>query len=205
MANDKKTHLGSSVFTHQDDATAPIHTTHPDHQDAHIYGGDVPPKHELEEVVLGPPAFGSPDPRTLGHVMSPIHESTSAPPLDPAFVALQKRTQAGVGEITEEDLQSKTKDELHALAQDLGVKVNKSASKQEIIDAIFEEETSETTEEEAQEDAGKTNTVTDYTEMSKADLLNDAQQRGLEVNTSNSKDEIITALEENDKSKSQSQ
>lgn len=73
--------VGSSDFTYRDDLGAEVHPSDPDHHRAMFYGGSVPPKTELKEVVLGPPAFGSPDPRTLGHVMLPAgNEQTDSAP-----------------------------------------------------------------------------------------------------------------------------
>lgn len=133
--------LGSSEFTHVDDATAPIHTSHPDHFDALHYGEPVP-KRNLEEIVLGPGAFGSPDPRTLGHIMHPQVLSPSAPELDPDFQ--EARGVHEVVVVTEESLNEMSKAELVTLARKAGYDVKSNQKKDEIISTILGE--SETVE-----------------------------------------------------------
>lgn len=55
-------------FIHQDDALASVHPANPDHARALLEGAPVPNK-QLSEVVMGPGAFGSPDPATLAHTL----------------------------------------------------------------------------------------------------------------------------------------
>lgn len=139
-----KDHLGSSPFTHQDDAGAELHTTDPRHFNALFHGGAVAPKRELEEIVLGPSAFGSPDPRTLGHVMSPLVNPASAPSLDPAFQDMQLRSLGDVSTDpdSEEDTSydSFTKPEVLSMAQARGLDVNTSSTKAEIVAALEEDD-----------------------------------------------------------------
>lgn len=136
--------IGTSAFTHQDDASAPIHTTNAEHTEAHVYGGEATDKNEEATIVLGPPAFGSPDVRTLGHIMRPDVKPASAPKLDANFEALQAVESGGV--ITEEELNQMTKSELMSLADQMGVDVNSSMKKDEIIDALAEEKNVESDE-----------------------------------------------------------
>jgi len=60
--------VGSSEFTHQDDSLAPVHTANAEQMHAYLEGAPVPNKN-LKEVVMGPGAFGSPDPATLSHTL----------------------------------------------------------------------------------------------------------------------------------------
>lgn len=144
-----KPRVGESAFTHQDDATAPIHTSNPEHMEAHVFGG-APPEDERETVVIGPPAFGSPDVRTLGHSVNPDQNAVSAPKLDSHFEAIVNTR----GVVTEEDLQEMSKDELVAFAENQGVDVKSSMKKSEIIEAISDEYELADDEEEAEgEDA----------------------------------------------------
>jgi hypothetical protein len=55
-------------FLHQDDFLAPIHTGNSEQMEAIMKGEPVPNK-QLSEVVMGPGAFGSPDPATLAHTL----------------------------------------------------------------------------------------------------------------------------------------
>jgi hypothetical protein len=144
-----KPRVGETAFTHQDDATAPIHTSNPEHMEAHVFGG-APPEDERETVVIGPPAFGSPDVRTLGHSVNPDQNAVSAPKLDSHFEAIVNTR----GVMTESDLQEMSKADLVALAENHGIDVNSSMKKDEIIDAIADEYELADDEEEAEgEDA----------------------------------------------------
>lgn len=128
--------MGTSQFTHEDDNRTPLHPSDPEHHDALHYGGQVPPKNQLVEIILGPPAFGSPDPRTLGHRMNPLEDRpASAPALDPSFEELQGRTDNTVV-VTEDELSQMSKAELRDLVDGTGVDVSSSATKQELIDAL---------------------------------------------------------------------
>lgn len=152
MAEKRK--VGTSDFTYQDDLGAEVHPSNPDHHDAMFYGGEVPAKHELQEVVLGPPAFGSPDPRTLGHVMNPAsgEQSNAAPEVSDDYAG-GKPLFSKVSSAHEEDTTS-----------DSGSEPEKNWKKGD----------------------------------SKADLLAEAQSRGLDVTEENTKDEIVEALEDDD-------
>lgn len=121
----KKTGVGTSAFTHVDDVGADVHVSNPLHQDALHYGGQVPPKHELAEVVLGPPPFGSPDPRTLGHHMlggASVEHPASARELDPEFEANRRRMQLA-GAADDKQLNDMTKDELKQYADQRGISI----------------------------------------------------------------------------------
>lgn len=128
--------MGTSQFTHGDDDRTPLHPSNPDHHDALHYGDAVPPKNQLTEIILGPPAFGSPDPRTLGHRMNPLEDRpASAPALDPTFESLQGRTDNTVV-VTEDELSQMSKAELRDLVDSAGIDVSSSASKSDLIDAL---------------------------------------------------------------------
>jgi hypothetical protein len=129
-----KRHVGTSGFTHQDDASAPIHTTDPNHLEAHVFGGPAPDE-ERETVVLGPPAYGSPDVRTLGHSVNPGMDGRSAPELDSEFRAIQATGDA----VTEDDLQQMNKRDLIAFAEANNIEVKSSMTKDEILDVIKDE------------------------------------------------------------------
>jgi Rho termination factor-like protein len=183
----KKSQVGSSPFTHQDDLGAELHPSNPEHTEALLHGGPVTPKEELEEVVLGPGAFGSPDPQTLGHVMMPAVEgSPSAAKLAPEFSHLQEQG-TYAGQADEEQLNEMTKEELSNYADQRGVEYNSSATKDELIDSILDHQDS--SEAAAEED------TPDYESMSKAELLDEAKSKGIsDVSESNTKQEILDAL-----------
>lgn len=127
--------MGTSPFTHNDDALTPIHTSAADHHDALHYGGEVPPKNELAEIILGPPAYGSPDPRTLGHRMHPLEDRpASAPNLDLGFEALQGRSSGEV--VTADDLNSMSKAEIKDLVDQAGLDAPSDATKSDLIDIL---------------------------------------------------------------------
>ena len=128
---------GTSSFTHIDDAVAPTHTSHPGHFDALHYGEEHEDVRDREQVVLGPPAFGSPDPRTLGHTMHPDMRSHSAPSLDPDFHAIQRTPMIRV--IMEDELNEMSKAELYGLAKEAGLDVNKKMSKDELTQKIVDQ------------------------------------------------------------------
>lgn len=147
--------IGSSAFTHVDDMGADLHPSDLDHHNAMFYGGGVPGKSEVSEVVLGPPAFGSPDPRTLGHVMMPATDHpVSAPDLSPDYAGDKE---AQLGPEPEETVNDEDDD---------------------------------------------SNDATWNKSMNKADLLKEADSRNLDVTDENTKDEIVAALEEDDKADS---
>jgi hypothetical protein len=130
--------VGTSPFTHKDDQTAPIHTTHGPHQEAHLFGvehdGD-----EKAEIILGPGPFGSPDPATLGHRMNPLEpRPASAPKLDDKFHELQ-----GTNFYTADELQGLTKAELFELAQEHGLKLKTSATREDILNQLLNNPESE--------------------------------------------------------------
>lgn len=60
--------MATSDFTHDDSALTPVHTSNPAHMAA-VLEGEVVPDQQLKAVVLGPGAFGSPDPATLAHTL----------------------------------------------------------------------------------------------------------------------------------------
>src|SRR3954471_14492541 len=75
--------MGSSEFTVKDDLGAEHHTSVPAHKEA-LEAGKMPDK-ALNEVVLGPGAFGSPDPHTLGYNLlgdPDLAHAATAPKLD---------------------------------------------------------------------------------------------------------------------------
>lgn len=196
-------HIGTSPFTFQDDAGAEIHLSTVEGAKRHFYGVPMTPKHQIEEVVLGPAPFGSPDPRTLGHRMVPLEDGpVSAAELDEDFVKMQKANFAG--RVDTEQLDELTKDELLEQAEQLGVDVNKSATKDEIKQAIADQQEGNTGQNEGanqqapEGDAEKKS----YSGMNKAELLDEAKNRGLEVDESNSKAEIQEALENADNNNS---
>lgn len=128
---------GTSAFTHIDDAVAPIHTTNAEHSDSLHYGAEVPEAQGT--VILGPGPFGSPDPRTLGHRMNPAEDRpASAPALDKNFTKMQGELSGQVVFVSEDQLNQMSKQDLIDLADRAGVEVNKSETKQEIIDTLLE-------------------------------------------------------------------
>lgn len=177
-------HIGTSVFTHQDDANAEVHPTTIEGARHLFHGEEMTPKHQLPEVVLGPAPFGSPDVRTLGHRMVPLEEGpASAPELDEDFQKLQRQTMSGN---TEGNLDELKKEELLERAEALDVDVNKSATKEEIKQAIVEQQ------------GGEEGEAPSYSGMNKSELLEEAQSRNLPVDETNSKQEIREALEADD-------
>lgn len=140
---------GTSPFTHEDDAKTPIHPADSRHFDALHYGDEVPPKHQMESVILGPGAFGSPDPRTLGHRMNPLEDRpASAPSLDPNFEEFQGRKApeqaSGLGDthivVSEDELNQMSKSDVFDLATSAGLSPASKASKADLIDLILGEE-----------------------------------------------------------------
>lgn len=189
----EKKHLGTSAFTHQDDAGAEIHTSTVEGALHHFYGEPMTPKHQLAEIVLGPAPFGSPDPRTLGHRMQPLADGSephSAAPLDEDWVA-RNRT-AGLS--SEEDLDGMTKDELKTRADALGVEYSSGDTKDELKQAIVDHQSVDntTTDDEDGDDDSKDENLSGKT---KAELLDLAKERGVEVDESHSKAEVLEALE----------
>lgn len=191
-------HIGTSPFTFQDDAGAEIHLSTVEGAQRHFYGKPMTPKHQLEEVVLGPAPFGSPDPRTLGHRMVPLEDGpASARELDEDFVKMQKANFAG--RVDTEQLEELTKDELLEQAEQLGVDVNKSDTKDEIKQAIADHQAKQADENTNTNTQAGNEETKSYSGMNKAELLEEAKNRGLEVDESNSKAEITDALENADK------
>lgn len=193
--------VGSSAFTHVDDMGADLHPSDPDHHEAMFYGGGVPGKSEVNEVVLGPPAFGSPDPRTLGHVMMPATDHpVSAPELSSDYAG-DKQAQLGPtgdqnqgGASTSSDKswnKSMSKADLLKEADSRNLDVDDTNTKEEILSALENEDTSSSSSE------------TNWNKSdSKADLLKEADSRGLDVDDTNTKEEIVAALEDDDNSNS---
>lgn len=137
--------VGTSAFTHQDDNGADLHPANADHQDALHYGGELPSKATTVPIVLGPPAFGSPDIRTLGHIMHPDAEPASAPDLDTEFEEMRGNANNSGGdeetfEISEDDLRSMSKPELRKLAGEIGLTVSNKLKQSEIVDLILNSE-----------------------------------------------------------------
>lgn len=149
---------GTSPFTHEDDAKTPIHPSDPKHFDALHYGDEVPPKHEIKPVVLGPGAFGSPDPRTLGHRMHPLEDRpASAPNLDPGFEEFQGRGATEVPNtehlvVTEEGLNEMSKSDVFELATNAGLNPPSKATKSELIDLILGEGEEDNSDDDDDED-----------------------------------------------------
>lgn len=150
---------GTSEFTYRDDLGAELHTSNPDHHEAMFYGGAVPAKHELQEVVLGPPAFGSPDPRTLGHNMLPAgnEQPDSAPDIAKDYAGgkplFNKVSSSPDEDSTSDDEDEKTwkrsdnKSELLAEAQSRGLDVTDENTKEQIIEALEEDDDANSDEE----------------------------------------------------------
>lgn len=144
MAKKKSGSVGSSVFTHQDDLGADLHPSDPYHHEAMFYGGNVPRKHQLQEVVLGPPAFGSPDPRTLGHTMQPATDADSAPDLSPDYAGGKPvagiNDDEGSSKVEKTWKKSDSKEDLLKEAQSRDLDVTDENTKAEIIDALEEDD-----------------------------------------------------------------
>lgn len=194
----EKKHLGTSAFTHQDDANAEMHTTTIHGKESLLYGEPMPPKHQLEEIVLGPAPFGSPDPRTLGHRMQPLSdgsEPASAAPLDEDWV---KRNRLA-GTTSEEELDDLTKDELKSRADALEIEYSSGDTKDDLKQAILDHQSGKNTEDDDEDDDSDDDDDEDKTEnfnsKNKAELLELAKERNVAVDESNSKAEIVEALE----------
>lgn len=200
MANQR----GTSGFTFEDDERAPIHPSTPEGANNLFYGEAMPPKHELDAVVLGPPPFGSPDIRTLGHQMLPLEDGAapaSAPQLDPDWVKQHRVTLAGPA--TEDELDQMTKDELKTRADALGADYESGATKEEIKQSILDYQSSSAKtnsdeNDESSEDGDGEDTPADYSSMHKSELLDLAKKRNLGVDESNTKTEIVNALNASD-------
>lgn len=155
--------VGSSVFTHVDDLGAELHTSDFNHKDAMFYGGDVPKKHELQEVVLGPPAFGSPDPRTLGHTMAPANNerAASAPDLSEDYGAGKPVVGHSVSDDLPEWSKSDKKEDLLKAAQARGLNLTDDNTKPEIVDALEEHDEKLESDENDEDDENEENEETD--------------------------------------------
>lgn len=132
MADKQETDFpGTSQFTHRDDAVAPFHTSRVDHVEAHLRGEQVPPNKQLKSVVLGPGAYGSPDPTTLNKT-----QLSGAEEAEKAKAKGDKKTQDRPNIPEGDPSEEWTKDQLFTHAQDQGLKVNQSMTKADLLDAI---------------------------------------------------------------------
>jgi hypothetical protein len=120
-----------SAFIVDDSSETPYHTGVPSHEEA-LRGGKVAPNKQLSEVVFGPGAFGSPDPATLGYVLLSDGDSQVRPDHVPALDGEDEVDDEG-GEVKSADYK---KDDLLKIAEDRGVDVDESMTKDEIADAI---------------------------------------------------------------------
>lgn len=220
----KKGQIGTSGFTHVDDATAGIHPSTVEGANHLFYGDAMTPKHELAEVVLGPAPFGSPDPRTLGHQMLPVNtdsgQTPSAPKLDEDFQRVRSHL---AGSASSDSLDDMTKDELVNYANQRGIHIDSSMKKNEVRKAIDDASSdsesqganagegqdvragaSQITQQstaqagQASQEGQQGNESTNYQSQNKAELLELANQRNLDVDESNTKAEIVEALENSD-------
>lgn len=138
MAKKKR---GTSNFTHQDDARAPIHGSHPAHHGPAHWGEDFDEEqHRTKPIVLGPPAFGSPNRETLGHAMLPQHRSAEAEKfLDPDWKAEHLDGQEKVEDPDYEfveDYRELSRSELLAEAKHRGLDVKDNTSKEDLVLAL---------------------------------------------------------------------
>jgi hypothetical protein len=166
-----KQKVGTSDFSYQDDLGAELHPTNPDHHEAAFHGGRVPPKTELQEVVLGPPAFGSPDPRTLGHNMLPAgnEQTDSAPDISEDYAdgrplfnkvssAHEEDASTGSGEEAEKTWKkSDNKADLLAEARSRGLDVTEENTKEEITTALEEDDAAADDDDDDDDNAGGDN------------------------------------------------
>jgi hypothetical protein len=130
---------------------------------------------EMTPVVVGPPGYGSPDPITSAGRLVPLEQHPFNPdnlPEDhPAAI------DANYGEGYTGTLS----------ADELGTQFPGAPGRTDL-----ERDTAGEREAREAEDAP------DYSSMTKAELLTEAQTRGLDVTAQNTKDEIVSALEADD-------
>jgi hypothetical protein len=127
---------------------------------------------DMTPVVLGPPAYGSPDPISSGGRLLPLGEHPFRPDLLP------------------EDHPSRIDPEYG--------KGYEGVLSPDEIGGSFPGAPGRTDLERDQQGADQSAEAVDYNEQTKADLLAEAQSRGLDVSNSNTKDEIVSALEADD-------
>lgn len=133
---------------------------------------------DMTPVVVGPPAYGSPDPLTAAGRLLPLEQHPFNPENLPADHPAAIDTAYGEG--YQSDL----------TAAELGGQFPGAPGRTDLErDSLGEREAREA------EQAGP---PPDYNAETKADLLTQAQNRGLDVTTANTKDEIIAALEADD-------
>lgn len=112
---------------------------------------------ELENVIVGPPGYGSPDPRTVAGRLVSLDEHPDAENIAADYgsdvtqeqidLALPENVQAERAEEAaaveaqsgEEDFNAMTKAELVALAEERGIEGASSMTKTELVDALTED------------------------------------------------------------------
>lgn len=130
---------------------------------------------EMTPVVVGPPAYGSPDPATSAGRLLPLDQH----PFNPAN--LPEDHPAAIDEAYGEGYSGE------AISPDqLGTSFPGAPGRTDLETALLG--TGE----------GEEGTESNYNEQTKADLLAEAEARGLDVSSSNTKAEIVSALEEDD-------
>lgn len=134
---------------------------------------------EMTPTIVGPPAYGSPDPVTSAGRLLPLDQHPFNPenlPDDhPAAI------DASYGEGYEGNISP----------DQIGTQFPGTSGRSDLENALQGQSAAQRGEAEGGEEAN-------YEEQTKADLLAEAESRGLDVNTSNTKAEIVTALEEDD-------
>jgi hypothetical protein len=131
---------------------------------------------DMTPVVVGPPAYGSPNPVTAAGRLLPLTQHPfnveNLPEDHPAAI------DTAYGEGYQADL----------TASELGTSFPGAPQRTDLETALLG----------TGEGEGGTGTATDYASQTKADLLTEAQNRGLDVTNANTKDEIIAALQADD-------
>lgn len=130
---------------------------------------------EMTPVVVGPPAYGSPEPATSAGRLLPLDEH----PFNPSN--LPEDHPAAIDESYGEGYTGGT-----ISPDELGTNFPGAPGRTDLETALLGEPA-------LGEEVPNT-----YEERTKADLLEEAEGRSLDVNSSNTKAEIITALEEDD-------
>lgn len=185
---------GTSAFTVQDSVDTPLHSgvSEEMHVAQHraVAEADVNKGAELGEVVFGPGAFGSPDPKTLAHHLLTDGDgqltSETAPELADDYAA-----NSGLGEVDSTDLEQMNKDDLVNYAEQRGIDTS-GMKKAEILDALNNDNSND----DNSNDDSDANTQANES-MTKDELLALANEQGVTVDETMTKADIVDAINNN--------